>query len=155
MRVHIVAVGRMRRDGLQRVFDDYQARSQWPVTVREINERRSPSGDGAQRQWEADQIVSAIPDGAAVIALDEIGRDITSLDLASMLGVWRDDGVRDVAFLIGGADGHGDRARSRADATIRFGCLTWPHLMVRVMLMEQIYRAQTILAGHPYHRGSD
>jgi 23S rRNA (pseudouridine1915-N3)-methyltransferase len=154
VRIHIVAVGRMRRDGLQRAFEDYRGRSKWPVLVREINERRSPAGDAAQRHWEADQLLAAVPDGASVVVLDETGRDLASPDLASMLGAWRDDGIRDTAFLIGGADGHDERVRSRADAVIRFGRLTWPHLMVRVMLMEQIYRAQTILAGHPYHRGS-
>ena len=87
-----------------------------------------------------------------MVALDERGRDLTSRDLASTFGRWRDDARTRLAFLIGGPDGHGDAVRARADLLLSFGRMTWPHRLVRVMLAEQLYRAATILAGHPYHR---
>ena len=86
------------------------------------------------------------------MALDERGRDLTSVAFAERLGRWRDDGVRDLAFVIGGADGLAPAVRDRAALTLAFGRATWPHMLVRTMLAEQIYRAQTILTGHPYHR---
>jgi 23S rRNA (pseudouridine1915-N3)-methyltransferase len=87
------------------------------------------------------------------VVLDERGKAEASAAFAARLGAWRDDGVRNVAFLIGGADGHDARVRKRADAILSFGAMTWPHLLVRAMLAEQLYRAHSILAGHPYHRG--
>ena len=84
--------------------------------------------------------------------LDEKGKNLTSEELAVVLERWRDDGMRETRFMIGAADGHSKEERSRADLLIAFGKATWPHLLVRAMLMEQIYRATTILAGHPYHR---
>ncbi|MEE8272998.1 MAG: 23S rRNA (pseudouridine(1915)-N(3))-methyltransferase RlmH, partial [Alphaproteobacteria bacterium] len=109
------------------------------------------SGEALTRH-EADLLLGAVPSGATVVALDEAGRDLSSGEFAVRLAGWRDGGVRDVAFLIGGADGHGEAVRGRADLTLAFGRATWPHLMVRAMLAEQVYRAQTILDGHPYHR---
>lgn len=89
---------------------------------------------------------------AREILLDERGRQMSSEDFAALLGRWRDEGVREVRFLIGAADGHGDKARQQADLLLGFGAMTWPHLMVRAMLAEQLWRATSILAGHPYHR---
>ena len=84
--------------------------------------------------------------------MDERGRDLKSRELADRIGRWRDDGVQDLAFAIGGADGLSQAVRDRADLLLAFGRATWPHMLVRAMLAEQIYRAQTILSGHPYHR---
>ena len=86
------------------------------------------------------------------VLLDEHGKPMSSEDFAALLGRWRDDGVREARFLIGAADGHGAEARARADLLLGFGAMTWPHLLARAMLMEQLYRATTIIAGHPYHR---
>jgi 23S rRNA (pseudouridine1915-N3)-methyltransferase len=86
------------------------------------------------------------------VLLDERGRQLSSEEFAALLGRWRDEGVRETRFLIGAADGHGEAARSRADLLLAFGAMTWPHLMVRAMLAEQLWRATSILAGHPYHR---
>ena len=94
----------------------------------------------------------AVPDGAKVIALDERGKLLSSPEFARKLGNWRDDGCRDLAILIGGADGLSPDLRSRADFTLSFGKMVWPHMLVRVMLAEQLYRAASILAGTPYHR---
>ena len=87
-----------------------------------------------------------------IVALDERGKDLSSRQLADRIAGWRDDGIRDIVFLIGGADGLDGRVRERADLLLSFGRVTWPHMLMRGMLAEQIYRAQCILAGHPYHR---
>ena len=102
---------------------------------------------------EAEALLRHLPANTPAVVLDERGTDLTSLDLAARLGRWRDEGNAAVAFLVGGADGHGTAVRRRADLLMALGRLTWPHLLVRAMLAEQIYRASTILGGHPYHRG--
>ena len=97
--------------------------------------------------------MKSLPDGAVLVLLDERGLAQTSEDFARSLGDWRDAGRRDMVVAIGGADGHGEALRSRADRILSFGKMTWPHQLVRIMASEQLYRAATILAGHPYHRG--
>jgi 23S rRNA (pseudouridine1915-N3)-methyltransferase len=87
-----------------------------------------------------------------IVLLDERGKAMASEDFAALLGKWRDDGVREVRFMLGAADGHCDAERASADLLLAFGPATWPHMLARAMLMEQLYRATTILAGHPYHR---
>jgi len=101
---------------------------------------------------EAELILAAVPAGATLIALDAKGAGWTSRDLAGRLAVWRDSGVAAAAFAIGGAEGLDETVIARADAALSLGAMTWPHLLVRVMLLEQLYRAQQISAGHPYHR---
>ena len=150
MRLTIVAVGKARRGAERALFDLYASRLSWGLAVREVEEKKPLSGD-ALKAREAALIRAALPAGAAVVALDERGRDLKSRALAGRLGAWRDAG-REVAFVIGGADGLDPGLRAEADLVLALGRLTWPHLMVRAMLAEQIYRAETILAGHPYHR---
>jgi 23S rRNA (pseudouridine1915-N3)-methyltransferase len=101
---------------------------------------------------EAELILAALPPGARLVALDEHGASWSSRDLADRLAAWRDQGVSELAFAIGGADGLGAAVLNRATTTLSLGRMTWPHLLVRGMLLEQLYRAQQILAGHPYHR---
>lgn len=101
---------------------------------------------------EAELIVGALPAGALLIALDERGQAWSSRDLATRLTAWRDRGAATLAFAIGGADGLASSVIERADAVVSLGAMTWPHLMVRSLLLEQLYRAQQIAAGHPYHR---
>ena len=101
---------------------------------------------------EAELLRGVVPAGAKRIALDERGKALHSRDFAEMLGAWRDDGVRDIAFLIGGAVGLDESLRRESDLVLNFGNLTWPHMLARVMLAEQLYRAYSILSGHPYHR---
>lgn len=112
-----------------------------------------PKGRAIGAEAEADALLRHLPGHTPAVVLDERGADLTSRDLAVRLGRWRDEGNAAVAFLVGGADGHGEAVRRRADLRLALGRLTWPHLLVRAMLVEQIYRATTILAGHPYHRG--
>jgi 23S rRNA (pseudouridine1915-N3)-methyltransferase len=151
MRLTIAAVGRARPGPSRDLFDDYAGRSAWPLTLREVEARKGLSGVALKRE-EATLLLAAVPAGAAVVALDERGRDLDSAGFARLLGRWRDEGRSEAAFLIGGADGHDESVRDRAELLLSFGRLTWPHMLARAMLAEQIYRAQTILSGHPYHR---
>jgi 23S rRNA (pseudouridine1915-N3)-methyltransferase len=148
MELLILAVGRCREPALNALVDEYRRRCPWVVRVREVAQRPGGAGAGA----EDEQLLAAVPEGAAVVALDGRGRDLTSGEFAERFGRWRDGGTRAVAFLIGGADGLGEAARGSASLVLALGRMTWPHQLVRVMLAEQVYRASTILAGHPYHR---
>ena len=150
MRFHIIAIGRLRRGVEGDLFEHFQGRIRWPLDIHEIDDRKS--GTDGRKAREGKSILAAIPDDAIVATLDEKGRDLGSEDLAARIGDWRDSGVRDMAFVIGGADGLAEDVRRRADLVLAFGRATWPHLIVRGMLAEQLYRAQQILAGHPYHR---
>ena len=118
-----------------------------PVVEHEVEDKKN-LGMAA----EAELLARAVPSGAVVVTLDERGRVMTSPEFAAMLAKWRDGGRQDVAFVIGGADGIDPSLRAKADASVSFGAMVWPHMLVRVMLAEQLYRAATILGGGPYHR---
>lgn len=155
MRVHLCAVGRMRAGPERALVDDYVTRfdrtgralSLGPLAEHEVEDRK-----GGGMEAEAELLARAIPGGAMLVTLDERGRVMSSPEFAADLARWRDGGRQDVAFVIGGADGIAPSLRARADASISFGRMVWPHMLVRVMLAEQLYRAATILAGGPYHR---
>ncbi|MEO1224904.1 MAG: 23S rRNA (pseudouridine(1915)-N(3))-methyltransferase RlmH [Pseudomonadota bacterium] len=151
MRLSLIAVGRDRDTAVDELVERYRARSPWPLTILTVDVKKGLKGD-ALKAAEGDLLLAKVPDGAKLVALDERGQDLTSIQLAVRLGGWHDGGSRDIAFLIGGADGFDARIRERADLVLRLGRLTWPHMMVRAMLAEQLYRAQMILNGHPYHR---
>lgn len=151
MKLWLAAVGRAKPGPELDLFQQYARRLTPPLTLREVEEKRPlPVPDRKAR--EAELLLAAIPAGAVVIALDERGKSMGSEDFARRLGRWRDDGVADLALLIGGADGHGDAVRARAELMLSFGAMTWPHMLVRAMAAEQLWRAQAILSGHPYHR---
>lgn len=152
MRLLIAAIGRQKRGPLKDLEQHYAERLLWPLTLREVEEKR-PLPAAELKEREAALLLAAVPAGATIVALDERGTALSSPDFATRIAQWRDRGVADLAFLIGGADGHGDAVRKRADLLLSLGAMTWPHLLVRGMLLEQLYRAQQILAGHPYHRG--
>jgi 23S rRNA (pseudouridine1915-N3)-methyltransferase len=155
MRLWLAAVGRSRPGTLRELYEDYAARLAapfGPLALREVEVRQALPPD-RRREKEGALLLEAVPAGAVAVALDERGRDLSSDALAGRLSAWREQAVGDLAFLIGGADGHAEAVRDRADLTLAFGRATWPHLLVRVMLAEQLYRARTILEGHPYHRG--
>jgi 23S rRNA (pseudouridine1915-N3)-methyltransferase len=150
MRVVMAAVGRAKPGphlDLQRL---YAARLAWSLTIAEVEERRKLA-PAERRDKEGELLLARIPERAIAIVLDERGSLLSSAEFARKLGHWRDAGA-DLAFLIGGADGHAETVRRRADFTLSLGPMTWPHLLVRGLLLEQLYRAQQILAGHPYHR---
>lgn len=151
MKIWLAAIGRSRPGPVRDLFEDYAGRLAWPFTLREVEVRKRLPAEELKRR-EAALLLGAVPADARVVALDEKGRNLASGDFAACLGGWRDAGAPAVAFLIGGADGHGAEIAARADLVLALGAMTWPHMMVRAMLMEQVYRAQQILAGHPYHR---
>ena len=150
MRLVVAAVGRGRDDPAQQLFENYRHRLPWPLELREV---RAGGGGDAGREREAAALLKGLPEGAYTVALDGTGKALTSEAFAARLARIRDDSVAVVAFLIGGADGHGAPALARADLVFSLGPMTWPHLLVRAMLAEQLWRAASILSGHPYHRG--
>jgi 23S rRNA (pseudouridine1915-N3)-methyltransferase len=152
MRVALVAVGKLKRSPLQAPFDDYITRLSWPVAIHEIASAKGPT-PAKRREIEATKLQQHTSSASVVVALDKGGRDLTSESLAVQISDWQVSSRADVAFIIGGPDGLDDALRRRADLTLAFGEATWPHLLVRVMLAEQLYRAASILAGHPYHHG--
>lgn len=152
MRLWLAAVGRAKAGPHRDLFEDYAGRLTTPFTLREVEAKKRVEGEELKR-LEAELLLAAIPAGATLVALDERGRTLGSEAFAERIGGWRDAGVADLAFVIGGADGLADTVRERAALTLAFGPMTWPHMLVRGMLAEQLYRAQQILAGHPYHRG--
>lgn len=150
MRLLIVAQGKLKSGPERTLFDHYAGRITFPFDLKEVEEKKKlPSS--ALKKREGELLLAQVPDGAVVVALDERGKSLSSAKFAEKLRVWRDE-AWDVAFLIGGADGLDSAVRARAELVIGFGTQTWPHLLVRGMLAEQIYRAQCILGGHPYHR---
>jgi 23S rRNA (pseudouridine1915-N3)-methyltransferase len=147
----IAAIGRAARGPERDLYEHYAARIRWPLTLRELEEKRKlPPAQMIQR--ESELLLEAVPAKAVLVALDRRGKVVDSEAFAGQLGRWRDDSVSDIAFLIGGADGHAESLLKKASLVVSFGAMTWPHLLARTMLAEQIYRAQQLLAGHPYHR---
>ncbi|MEO1681447.1 MAG: 23S rRNA (pseudouridine(1915)-N(3))-methyltransferase RlmH [Pseudomonadota bacterium] len=155
MNLTIVAVGRARSGPEVQLVSDYMSRTARTgrslgiadAAVKEVEDKR-----GAGPSGEADLLRRALPKDCALVCLDERGKQVSSPDLATMLASWRDAGQRDVAFVIGGADGLDPDLRAEADIVLSFGQMVWPHMLARVMLAEQLYRAVSILAGTPYHR---
>jgi 23S rRNA (pseudouridine1915-N3)-methyltransferase len=148
----IAAVGRAKAGPERALFDLYAGRLKAPLVLKEVEEKR-PLPVPRRMEREAELLLACVPPGARVVALDERGRHLSSEDLAGQIRDWRDGATPACVFLIGGADGHGAAVRERADLLLAFGKMTWPHMLVRGMLAEQIYRTQSIIEGHPYHRG--
>ncbi len=138
MLLHIIARGKIGRSPEAELTERYLKRISWPVKVTELPDRGGKMPEPAP--------------GSVTILLDERGTAMSSLALAKLLEKWRDDGKREARFMIGAADGHSDRERTEADLMLSFGPATWPHLLARAMLAEQLFRATSILANHPYHR---
>ncbi len=155
MRLHICAIGRIRKGPERALIDDYllrfdragRALSLGPCIEHEVDDRKANS-PAAQAQ----ALARVLPEAATIIAMDERGMMRASRAFAGDLARWRDAGVSDLAFVIGGADGLDPGFRDMASQLLSFGPMVWPHMLARVMLAEQIYRAATILAGSPYHR---
>ncbi|OJW73519.1 MAG: 23S rRNA (pseudouridine(1915)-N(3))-methyltransferase RlmH [Sphingomonadales bacterium 63-6] len=138
MRLHVIARGKIGRSPEADLVARYEKRIQWPMKLTEL-----PETGGS---------IAEPLTPCRTVLLDERGKQLSSEEFAALLGRWRDDGVREARFVLGAADGHGDAARQEADLLLAFGKATWPHLLARAMLMEQLFRATSILAGHPYHR---
>ncbi|MDR3495407.1 MAG: 23S rRNA (pseudouridine(1915)-N(3))-methyltransferase RlmH [Ancalomicrobiaceae bacterium] len=159
MHILIAAVGRLKSGPERELAERYLDRAQKSgrplgisrLDVREIGEGRATRPDDRKAE-EAAELLTLVPDAAEVIVLDEGGLSPTSEDFAQIIAAARDRSVADLVFAIGGPDGHGPAIKARARSTLAFGAMTWPHQLVRVLLAEQLYRATTILSGHPYHR---
>ena len=160
MRLAVVAIGRLKQGPERELADRYRGRFDdigrklgfRGLDVHEIPESRARDA-GRRIADEAAAILPLVPEASVLVALDEKGKNIDSAAFAGHLGRWRDESVGSTVFVIGGADGLSPELRRKAQLSVAFGAATWPHQIVRVMLLEQIYRAATILAGHPYHRG--
>jgi 23S rRNA (pseudouridine1915-N3)-methyltransferase len=159
MRLAVLAIGRVKAGPDRELADRYCERAAKAgralgfksIDIVELPESRAQRA--AERiAEEGAALTKHLAGGAAVVALDETGAAITSESFAAQLGKWRDGGREGIYFIIGGADGLVPEIRQRADLTLSFGKVTWPHQLVRIMLLEQLYRAITILSGHPYHR---
>ena len=166
MKLRLLAVGRA---GTKRpeiaLIEEYRQRLTWPLAIQEVEEKRPLPGPALKKR-EGELLLAALDGGKGgtgktasgkagrqvAVVLDERGKVFGSRDFASQIGSWRDAGVAEIVFLIGGADGHDVAVQERADLLLSLGKMTWPHQLVRVLLAEQLYRAQQILAGHPYHR---
>jgi 23S rRNA (pseudouridine1915-N3)-methyltransferase len=152
MKITIAAIGKDRHSSsTDNLFKEYKKRIPWIVELKEFEERKSLPPQQLMEK-EAELLLSSVHSGAKVIALDERGQNISSEEFAALIAKWQEQGCSNIAFLIGGAAGHGEEVRKRADFTLSLGKMTWPHMMVRALLSEQLYRAYTILTGHPYHK---
>jgi len=151
MRLTVLAVGRAKSGPEREIWDDYLKRLPWPVALKEV-ETKGNLGAAERMAKEGTLLLDAVPKGATVVVLDGRGQMLSSAAFAGRLGKWQDDGVKELALLIGGADGHGPEVLARASFLLSLGAMTWPHQLARVMLAEQLYRAHSILSGHPYHR---
>lgn len=138
MLLHVIARGKIARSPEAELVARYEKRIKWPLKLTELPEKGGRVGDPVTP--------------AKTVLMDEKGKNLSSEEFAKILGRWRDDGVRETRFVIGAADGHTQAERDDADLLISYGKATWPHLLARAMLMEQLFRAISILAGHPYHR---
>jgi len=153
VRLSIVAVGRLGHGPERALVEDYLKRLAWPASVREIADRRARD-PAERRRRETKRLLQAVPAGARIVALDRRGRTLSSEAFARRLGDWREGGVGELAFLIGGPEGLEPELLERAELVLSLGPMTWPHALARAMLAEQLYRAHSILSGHPYHRGA-
>ena len=138
MLLHVIARGKIARSPEAELVARYEKRITWPVKFTELPETGGRIPD--------------LQPPSRTVLLDERGRDLSSEDFAEILSRWRDGGIRECRFVLGAADGHSGEERDAADLLLAFGKATWPHLLARAMLAEQLYRATTIIAGHPYHR---
>lgn len=156
MRLLLIAVGRLRPGPARDLFEEYRGRLRPPLELIEVEERRPLAGPELKRR-EGELLLEQLKrrqgkGGRVLVALDEHGAALDTLGFAKRYAGWRERAVEEIAFLIGGADGLAPEVKENADLTLSLGPMTWPHLLVRGLLAEQLYRAQQILAGHPYHR---
>lgn len=146
MHITIAAIGKLKKPALKSLYDEYKKRLEWKITLYEFEAKRT-------KQQESDLLLSVIPSSLFLMTLDEKGDNMTSEDFANCLKNIQLHHQGKVAFIIGGAEGLSECIKERSQKSVAFGHMTWPHLLARVLLIEQLYRAQQILTGHPYHRG--
>ncbi|WP_299374743.1 23S rRNA (pseudouridine(1915)-N(3))-methyltransferase RlmH [uncultured Kiloniella sp.] len=156
MRITLIAVGKAKASPARDLFELYCNRLRgnrlnWSLDLKEVEEKKNlPASQLKEREGEL--LLAAAPKGAKIVILDEKGKDLSSPQFSKLLEKWQDGGDQDIAFLIGGADGLSDTVKEKSQQSLCFGRLTWPHMLVRGLFAEQVYRASCILSGHPYHR---
>ncbi|MDI2090853.1 23S rRNA (pseudouridine(1915)-N(3))-methyltransferase RlmH [Commensalibacter oyaizuii] len=146
---HIIAVGKMRHKSELDLVARYVKRIRPKLTITEVNEAKGSPQESKLKETQA--LLEALPDRSIVVSMDEGGKNYSSIEFSKKMQLWLEQS-KPISFLIGGAEGLHNTALQRSDATISFGASTWPHMLVRILLAEQIYRALTIIQGHPYHR---
>lgn len=150
MKIHLYAVGRLKQKALLDLYNEYGKRLKLPLILKEFESKKAEAP--AKMKDVADQILKLLSPSSLLIVLDERGQDHTSMTFSRFLENTQNNGIMDLVFVIGGAEGLDPTLKKRANHMIRFGSMTWPHMLVRIMLIEQLYRAQQILSGHPYHK---
>ena len=152
MKIQILAVGKMKKGCPEKqIIDDYIKKTLWPVEIHEVEEHRPLSPDQI-KEAEGKLLERIIPKGAKIVVLDEKGKQLNSHEFADQIQNWKNQSVSDIVFLIGGAFGHSTDIKQKADLLLSFGRMTLPHMLMRSVLAEQIYRAFTLSEGHPYHK---
>lgn len=149
-KVDVIAIGKAKKGPWYELQEEYRGRMRWDLTLHELESKLTDEKE--QQKEEQRLILSKLDEDSFVIVLDERGEGLRSLDFAQTVQKIQNTGTNKITFLIGGACGFTDEVRDKANMLMSFGQQTWPHMMARIMLLEQVYRAQQILAGHPYHR---
>lgn len=150
MKITVITVGKSRKSKYADLLKEYSGRIRWNLEIQEI-ESRSPSPQIQQKE-ECEKILSLLQSDKYVIAMDQRGKSISSPDFANKINQLQNEAIPHIVFVIGGSEGLNEEIRNRANFLMSFGHQTWPHMLARTMLLEQIYRAQQILSGHPYHK---
>ena len=151
MNITLAAVGRLKLGPEKALWDDYARRLTWSLTLKEVEEKK-PFKPKQMMEKEGALLLNAVPKRATLIAVDKSGKSFASEQFATQFQTWMTDGVKDIAFLIGGSDGLSADVLNKAHLKLSMGAQTWPHMLARCMLLEQIYRAHCILGNHPYHK---
>lgn len=153
MQILIAAVGRMKRGPAAELIADYLKRTRWDVSIKELADAPSNMASAARQAREGEALLALLDKESRLIAMDSRGTQMSSETFAATLGKYKAQGAKKLVIAIGGQDGLAPEVLARASATLAFGAATWPHQLARLLLAEQIYRAYTIEAGHPYHLG--
>lgn len=152
MKIQLLAIGKLKKGAIFELFSEYDKRTtRWKVETKEFPESRAQTSD-LRKKEEEQKLLSAVAEGAVIIALDERGKMLTSPQMADFMEAQENNGIGHLAFIIGGPDGLSEELRQKSHHIWALGKATWPHQIVRSLLMEQIYRSQTIITGHPYHK---
>lgn len=151
MKIHIAAIGKLKDASFLQMIERYCRQSNFHISITELEAKPTSLPESKKTEKEGELLLKSIPEGFYIIALDERGQLLNSIEFAHIIETKRDES-RGIAFLIGGASGHARPVIQKADKLLSLGKMTWPHMLARVMLSEQIYRASTLLSGHPYHK---
>jgi 23S rRNA (pseudouridine1915-N3)-methyltransferase len=152
MKINILSIGKFKKNSnFEQIFNEYKKRIPWKVSLKELLANKKLSGESLKK-IEGEKLLQNTNTKGKVISLDERGKIITSTEFANLIKSYQLNGISNIDFIIGGADGLSEEVRKKSDYVLSFGKMVFPHLMIRTMLIEQIYRASTILSGHPYHK---